>query len=270
MLRRKKKETQQEAAGFVGEGPLPDRRRLTPTHVQEKVFRLSFRGYNEQDVDRFLDEVTEELASLHEENKRLREQAEDSGGMASSEILKEAERRAGETVRQAREYAARLMEDAGKRTAEDGAVSTAAPPAPASFLVRERDFLQRLASLIQEHAEAMKAQARGKTTDAPKIVAPPPSPAPMATPMAGPMAKESPPPPPPAPMGETGEVSETTQAHEPFLDDWEETFSGGSEEQPLAGTSSDLFPEPAEAGGEKRGKDREEEPSLRELFWGEE
>jgi DivIVA domain-containing protein len=270
MLRRKKKETQDEAAGFAGEGALPERRRLTPTDVQEKVFRLSFRGYNEQDVDRFLDEVTEELASLHEENKRLRERAEDSGGMASSEILKEAERRAGETVRQAREYAARLMEDAGKRSTESGSTGAAPPPPPTSFLRRERDFLQKLASLIQEHAEAMKAQARGRMADTPKVVSPEPSPAPMATPMAPPTAKEPVAPPPPAPMAETGGPSETTQAHEPFLDDWEETFSGGSEEQPFAGTSSDLFPDRAESGSEKRGKDREEEPSLRELFWGEE
>jgi DivIVA domain-containing protein len=269
MLRRKKKETQEEAAGFAGEGALPDRRRLTPADVQEKVFRLSFRGYNEQDVDRFLDEVTEELASLHEENKRLRERAEDSGGMASSEILKEAERRAGETVRQAREYAARLMEDAGKRSTEGGSASAASPPPPASFLRRERDFLQKLASLIQEHAEAMKSQARGRMADTPKVVSPEPSPGPMATP-ATPMAKEPVAPPSPAPMTEAGETPETTQAHEPFLDDWEETFSGGSEEQPFAGTSSDLFPERAESSSEKRGKDREEEPSLRELFWGEE
>jgi DivIVA domain-containing protein len=261
MLRKKKKETQHETAGFDGEGTTPDRGRLTPTNVQEKVFRLSFRGYNEQDVDRFLDEVTEELASLHEENKRLRERVEDSGGMASSEILKEAERRAGETVRQAREYAARLMEDAGKRTTEDGGVGVAAPPAPASFLIRERDFLQRLASLIQEHAEAMKAQARGRSPDAPNVVAPAPSPAPIAEEAVSP---------PPAPMADAGGASETTQAHEPFLDDWEGTFSGGSEEQPYAGTSSDLFSEPAGIEGEKRGKDREEEPSLRELFWGEE
>lgn len=266
MLRRKKKETQDEAAGFTGEGAPSDGRRLTPTDVQEKVFRLSFRGYNEQDVDRFLDEVTEELASLHEENKRLREHAEDSGGMASSEILKEAERRAGETVRQAREYAAHLMEDAGKRSTEDGMTGAPPPPPPTSFLMRERDFLQKLASLIQEHAEAMKASARGKTADAPKVVPPEPSPAAMSTPM----VKEPLSPPPPAPTGEAGRVSETTQAHEPFLEDWEETFSGASEEQPFAGTSSDLFPERAESGSEKRGKDREEEPSLRELFWGEE
>jgi DivIVA domain-containing protein len=264
MLRRKKKETQQETAGFAEEATSSDRRGLTPTAVQEKVFRLSFRGYNEQDVDHFLDEVTEELAALHEENKRLREHAEDSGGMASTEILKEAERRAGETVRQAREYAARLMDDAGKRSTGEAAVGVATAPPPASFLIRERDFLQRLASLIQEHAEAMKAQARGRATESPKVVMPP-----------TPMPKETVPAPSPTPTGETAGASETTQAHEPFLDDWEGTFSGGAEEQPFAGTASDLFAERAGATADERGKDREgktreEEPSLRELFWGEE
>jgi DivIVA domain-containing protein len=258
MLRRKKKETQHETAGFA-EDASPDQRHLTPTDVQEKVFRLSFRGYNEQDVDRFLDQVTEALAALHEENKRLREGAEDSGGMASSEILRDAERRAGETVRQAREYAARLMEDAGKRATAEGAVGVATAPTPASFLIRERDFLQRLASLIQEHAEAMKAQARDRATGTPKVEM---SPAPMKQePVAAP---------PPAPTGETGRASETTQAHEPFLDDWEGTFAGDAEEQPFAGAASDLFAERAGSGEEKQGKDREEEPSLRELFWGEE
>lgn len=257
---RKKKETQQEAAGFADEASAVagDRRRLTPTNVQEKVFRLSFRGYNEQDVDHFLDEVTEELAAMHEENKRLRERTEESGGMASSEILREAERRAGETVRQAREYAARLMDDAGARAGDEGVAPR--PAAPASFLIRERDFLQRLASLIQEHAEALKAGAREI-----RGAKPPP-----ATPRPAPEAPEQATPLPSAPMDDVAPPSETTQAHEPFLDDWEGTFAGGSEEKPFAGSASDLFPERPGAEGGKREKDREEEPSLRELFWGEE
>lgn len=260
-MRRKKKETQQEAAGFADEpsAAAGERGRLTPANVQEKVFRLSFRGYNEQDVDRFLDEVTEELAAMHEENKRLRERTEESGGMASTEILREAERRAGETVRQAREYAARLMDDAGARAGDEGVAPR--PTAPASFLIRERDFLQQLASLIQEHAEALKAGAR-ETRAA--------EPSPPATPRPAPEAPEQATPLPPAPMDDVAGPSETTQAHEPFLDDWEGTFAGGSEEKPFAGSASDLFPERPGAEGGKRRKDREEEPSLRELFWGEE
>ena len=50
--------------------------RITPVEIQQKEFRLAMRGYNERDVDRFLDELTEEVARLHAENKRLREQAD--------------------------------------------------------------------------------------------------------------------------------------------------------------------------------------------------
>ena len=50
------------------------RKRLTPIDVQQKVFRRSaFRGYHEQDVDDFLDEMTEELALLLDEVRQLRE-----------------------------------------------------------------------------------------------------------------------------------------------------------------------------------------------------
>ena len=105
MARKKKK----DEAGFE-QAPAGGRRRLTPVDVQEKVFRLAFRGYSEQEVDEFLDQVTEDLAVLHEENKRLREKVEQGG--AGSSVLPDAQRRADEIVRQAREQAARLLADA--------------------------------------------------------------------------------------------------------------------------------------------------------------
>ena len=50
------------------------RKRLTPIDVQQKVFRRArVRGYHEQDVDDFLDEVTEELALLLDEVRQLRD-----------------------------------------------------------------------------------------------------------------------------------------------------------------------------------------------------
>lgn len=259
MWGKKKKETQ-ETAGFADELAGVERGRLTPANVQEKVFRLSFRGYNEQDVDQFLDEVTEELAATHEENKRLREKVDDGGGMVSSDVVREGERRAAETVRQAREYAARLMEDAGKRAAAEGVAPMGVAP-PASFLIQERDFLQRLASLVQEHAEALKAQARGSRAAAPSRPE-----SPTSTPLVEPLAPQ----PPVIPREERGEPSQATEAHEPFIDDWEGTFSSGSEDQPYAGGESDLFREQETPEGGEREKKREEEPSLRELFWGEE
>src|SRR5207244_12796241 len=55
-----------------------DPRRLTPIDVQQQQFRRSFRGYDEQEVDDFLDRVTEELSLLLEEKRT----AEESGGPA--------------------------------------------------------------------------------------------------------------------------------------------------------------------------------------------
>jgi DivIVA domain len=41
--------------------------RITPEEVQQVEFRLAFRGYNERDVDAFLDRITEGLSSYREE-----------------------------------------------------------------------------------------------------------------------------------------------------------------------------------------------------------
>jgi DivIVA domain-containing protein len=67
-MRKKKQDTQK--AGFTTPATRP---RLTPIDVQQKEFRLAFRGYNERDVDEFLDLVTEELAAFTEENRRLQD-----------------------------------------------------------------------------------------------------------------------------------------------------------------------------------------------------
>ena len=58
--------------------------RLTPMDIQEKVFKSQpgLHGYNEREVDEFLDRITEELARVQAENQRLREQL--SGGVAAA------------------------------------------------------------------------------------------------------------------------------------------------------------------------------------------
>src|SRR5438094_10137929 len=83
---------------------------ITPVEIQQKEFGLAFRGYNERDVDQFLDEVTEEVARLYAENKRLREELEfaraarlELGGAEEADALR----------RQAREAAGRTL--AGRR-----------------------------------------------------------------------------------------------------------------------------------------------------------
>src|SRR5262245_66371501 len=78
-MRKRKDETDvSESASAAPQG------RLTPMDIQEKVFRSQpgLHGYNEREVDEFLDRITEELARVHAENQRLREQLAGGAGAA--------------------------------------------------------------------------------------------------------------------------------------------------------------------------------------------
>ena len=90
-------------------GPVSDKPPVTPLDIQQKEFRLAFRGYNERDVDQFLDEITEEVARLHAEARQLREEMS-SRGTVTLDVGGAAE--ADEIVRRAREEAARIVGEA--------------------------------------------------------------------------------------------------------------------------------------------------------------
>jgi DivIVA domain-containing protein len=263
-----------------------ERQRLTPVDIQQKVFRLAFRGYNERDVDEFLDHVTEEVAALHEENKRLREQVAEPGGSGAD--VAAADRQAEAIVRQAREHAARLVGDAERRATATG---MSAGALSASFLLQERRFLQQMASLIQGHAGRLKEEAKrsrsgqeeATTDEAPRAseeardrsagagpaagasAAAVEATGPAGEDAAAPERNEAAPPSPPedatAPWSPVGEESRPPtppegESEDPLVSAWESAFSADPGDSP-----SEERP---------RQKDREGEPSLRELFWGEE
>ncbi|HHU79663.1 MAG: DivIVA domain-containing protein [Caldicoprobacterales bacterium] len=46
---------------------------LTPMDIHNKEFSRSFRGYNEDEVDQFLDEIVDEFEKLYKENMELRD-----------------------------------------------------------------------------------------------------------------------------------------------------------------------------------------------------
>lgn len=50
--------------------------KLTPLDIQHKEFRRALRGYNEEDVDSFLDEVVKEFERIFNENIELKERIE--------------------------------------------------------------------------------------------------------------------------------------------------------------------------------------------------
>lgn len=295
--RRKKREVEEAGFGEEAAPAQPDRQRMTPVDIQQKVFRLAFRGYNERDVDEFLDQITEDLAALHEENKRLREQIQEGGGGPGVE---EAKGQAETIVRQAREHAARLVEDAGQRSGGPSPATIAA-----SFLVRERQFLQQLATLVQDHARRLKEEARRSRDQAEPGGASEPEPTPAdasagpaepprsarpveasveAVPAAGaaaaladsPSEEEQTAPWSPVeapPEREEPSAPEPASAddRDPLVSAWESGFSPGERDDDddaafgTPGTSGNAY---AERSGKRKGD--EGEPSLRELFWGEE
>jgi DivIVA domain-containing protein len=129
--------------------------RITPEEVQQVEFRLAFRGYNERDVDAFLDRITEGLSSYLEELERLRlvggqplQAVAGSTGDAAA-VVARARAEADEIVRRAHEQAAGIASAAGAGSGD-------ARGAVAPFLNREREFLQGLGGLVQAHAEEIK------------------------------------------------------------------------------------------------------------------
>jgi DivIVA domain-containing protein len=64
---------------------LSDKIKLTAKDILEKEFKSSFRGYSQEEVDKFLDYVIkdyevfhQEIEELQQENLRLKRQAEDA------------------------------------------------------------------------------------------------------------------------------------------------------------------------------------------------
>jgi len=158
-MRKKKRDTQE--AGFTTPATRP---RLTPIDVQQKEFRLAFRGYNERDVDEFLDLVTEELAAYTDENRRLQDRADSNVESVGGADVTWASREAEGILERARADAASTVAEAEERAAAILAAAGAGPADPrgviAPYLNREREFLQSLGQLVQQHADSVRRMVR--------------------------------------------------------------------------------------------------------------
>src|SRR6266540_1835899 len=111
---------------------------LTPADVHNVAFKkppIGKRGYDEEEVDAFLDEVERELARLIEENNELRAQLERGGGRGApagpgaddhvadarreaDKLLSDARTKAEEVTRESRAKADALERDARQRHQE--------------------------------------------------------------------------------------------------------------------------------------------------------
>ena len=127
---------------------------VTPEEIQRQEFGVSrFGGYRMRDVDEFLDHITASTQALLAENERLRGGA---GPILGTSDLEDVNRQADEILQRAREEAGRIVAGA---SAQATAVPAGAEDRAAvdAFLSQERDFLQNLATLVQAHAETVKA-----------------------------------------------------------------------------------------------------------------
>jgi DivIVA domain-containing protein len=253
--------------------------RLTPMDVQQKEFGVTRvgGGYRMRDVDQFLDELTNSMTALVEENRRLKEQA-GSGAMMGAPDLEQVSRQADEIVGRAREEAAQIVRDAHSATvaagtvAADVATSDAGRAAVSSFLLLEREFLQSLAGLVQGHAESVKGMAR--EARAASSARPPTQPA-AAAPMSGQDQV-------PQPVVEPMEVPDAVADPAAGSLAGPESEPDAEPERPEAASAADPptesmepvridEPEPASVGRADPEEAAEEgDRSLRELFWGEE
>lgn len=244
---------------------------LGPLDVQQKEFRVSrFGGYKMRDVDEFLDRITDSMSALTVENERLRKGAPPS--IVGTPDLADVSRQADEIIERARAEAARIVAEAkangAQPTKEQGAAASPQERAAVNaFLTREREFLQSLASLVQEHAE----QVRGMAKTAKR------APAPMDTPPAAPRApkteaaptgKTEAAPTSPAPAAATPPASPTSPAAAP-----DAPKPKPAEDRPAAPEPTVRIedPEPASVGRSEAEGDApaESDRSLRDLFWGE-
>jgi DivIVA domain-containing protein len=248
--------------------------RLTPADIQQKEFRVSrFGGYKMRDVDEFLDQITDSFTALTSDVDRLR--AGGASPVVGSPDLGDVARQADEIIARARAEAARIVAEA--RTTAAAATSAAPPSGPQdkaavnAFIAREREFLQSLAGLVQEHAETVKAMAKSARSgsEAPAAAASEPGsslateqarsgstgavPAAAGAVPSAAAATSTPPPAPSTPPAPSPEASEATA-------------------EPTRVPESDdtvRIEEPATAGATRGDAEPEGDRSLRELFWGE-
>ncbi|AGL02939.1 DivIVA domain-containing protein [Desulfoscipio gibsoniae] len=97
---------------------------LTPLDIQKKEFKRSFRGYNEEEVDKFLDQLVQSYETLYMENQSLKEKLETSEAtiaryLEMEKIIKDAvimaQKNADDLQRNARQEAELQLENARLR-----------------------------------------------------------------------------------------------------------------------------------------------------------
>ena len=164
---------------------------ITPQEIQDREFREAFRGYNQDDVDAFLDEIAVEFGRLYQENQRMKvqlaalqqevarlaeakdrapapvpapEQRDDAqieaARKAAEAALEEAKRRAHEVVQRA-EQRAREIDELTARRAKDvdsdaSAALTDAQRRVSDLRRQDVELRRRIRTFLEQQLAAME------------------------------------------------------------------------------------------------------------------
>ncbi|MHB8173346.1 MAG: DivIVA domain-containing protein [Nitrospirota bacterium] len=88
---------------------------ITPLDIKQKQFSLKFRGFNMNEVDSFLEEITYEMETLMRENDQLREEVKTLQAALSE--FKETEKNLRDTLMAAQKISEEMRLAAEKETA---------------------------------------------------------------------------------------------------------------------------------------------------------
>lgn len=143
--------------------------KLTPLDIHHKEFRRSIRGYDDKEVDDFLDSVADEFERLFKENIDLSERIEAANEKVRSyqqlettlhNTLVSAQRSAEEIVATAREEAAGVLRDADLKAKEVIHDALTQKQTMTGELVRikeaEEQFRARFARMLEEYQSSIR------------------------------------------------------------------------------------------------------------------
>jgi len=146
--------------------------KLTPLDIHHKEFRHALRGYAEDEVDQFLDEVADEFERLFKENIDLSERLEAAEARAREFQMKEsavnnaiiAAQTAGEDMRnRAQQEADTILRDSEIKAKEIIHNALSKKQQVAAELVRikkaEEDFRERFIQLLEQSQRAVSEVA---------------------------------------------------------------------------------------------------------------
>ena len=150
---------------------------ITPLDIRTQVFKRAFRGYNREEVQTFLDVLTEEFEQLNLENiqqkeriKTLQSEVDRYRAMEKTlqEMLRTAQRTAEEVTENGHKEARLIVKEAeirGNRAIEKARGHVHAIRAEVVALENQRDmFASKLQSLVQVQADFL-TQFKATTVD---------------------------------------------------------------------------------------------------------